>query len=183
MPMDAGALSYRRYLDGDDEALVEIIRDYKDGLMLFINRYVHNIDIAEELCEDTFFKLVTRKPRFTEKYSFKTWLYTIGRNTAINYLRRRSFSQELFCEIPDNEAQLELEYLKTERRMAIHTALKALNEDHAKVLYLSYFESLSNAEIAHVMSKNTRQIENLLYRAKIAMKKELIKEGFSYEDI
>ena len=52
--MDNGASSYRRFLDGDDEGIVEIIKEYKDGLMLFINRYVDNIHIAEELTEDVF---------------------------------------------------------------------------------------------------------------------------------
>ena len=41
--------------------------------------------LAEELTEDTFVRIVTRKPQFSAKYSFKTWLYTIGRNLAINY--------------------------------------------------------------------------------------------------
>jgi RNA polymerase sigma factor (sigma-70 family) len=85
--MDNGASSYRRFLDGDDNGIVEIIRDYKDGLILFLNRYVHNVHIAEELTEDTFFRIITRKPRFAARYSFKTWLYTIGRNIAINYVK------------------------------------------------------------------------------------------------
>ena len=57
--MDNGASSYRRFLEGDDDGIVEIIRDYKDGLILFLNRYVNNIHIAEELAEDTFFKEAT----------------------------------------------------------------------------------------------------------------------------
>ena len=85
--MDNGASSYRRFLEGDDSGIVEIIRDYKDGLILFLNRYVNNIHTAEELAEDTFFRIVTRKPRFVAKYSFKTWLYTIGRNIAINHVK------------------------------------------------------------------------------------------------
>ena len=47
--MDNGASSYRRFLEGDDSGIVEIIRDYKDGLILFLNRYVNNIHTAEEL--------------------------------------------------------------------------------------------------------------------------------------
>ena len=47
--MDNGADSYRRFLNGDDNGIVEIIRDYKDGLILFLNRYVNNIHIAEDL--------------------------------------------------------------------------------------------------------------------------------------
>ena len=78
--MDNGASSYRRFLDGDDKGLVEIVGDYKDGLILYLNGYVNNIFIAEELTEDTFFRLITKKPRYSGKSTFKSWLYAIGRN-------------------------------------------------------------------------------------------------------
>ena len=73
--MDNGAGSYRRFLDGDDDGIVEIVRDYKDGLIFYINSYVNNIHIAEELTEDTFFKLIVKKPKYRYQYSFKAWLY------------------------------------------------------------------------------------------------------------
>lgn len=69
--MDSGADSYRRFLDGDDEGLAEIVREYKDGLILYLNGYVNNLYIAEELTEDTFFRLITRKPKFSGKSTFK----------------------------------------------------------------------------------------------------------------
>ena len=53
--MEKETSAYERYLKGDDEALVKIVEEYKDGLILFINGFVHNIHIAEELCEETFF--------------------------------------------------------------------------------------------------------------------------------
>ena len=62
--MDIGASSYRRYLDGDDTGLVEIIKENKDGLTLYINGYVNDIFVAEDLMEETFFKLATKRPRF-----------------------------------------------------------------------------------------------------------------------
>lgn len=43
--MDNGASSYRRFLDGDDKGLEEIVRDYKDGLILYLNSYVSNISM------------------------------------------------------------------------------------------------------------------------------------------
>ncbi len=76
--MDNGASSYRRFLDGDDKGIAEIVGDYKDGLILYLNGYVNNIFIAEELAEDTFFRLITRKPRYSGKSTFKSWLYAIG---------------------------------------------------------------------------------------------------------
>ena len=68
--MDNGASSYRRYLDGDDKGLSEIVGDYKDGLILYLNQFVNNFCVAEELTEDTFFRLITKKPKFSGKQFF-----------------------------------------------------------------------------------------------------------------
>lgn len=51
------------------------------------------------------------------------------------------------------------------------------------MLYLTYFEDFDNSETAEIMKKSKRQIENLLYRAKGALKSELEKEGFEYEGL
>jgi len=48
---------------------------------------------------------------------------------------------------------------------------------------LIYFEGLSNADTASIMRKNARQMKNLVYRAKSALKSELDKEGFVYEEL
>ena len=62
--MDNGASSYRRFLNGDDKGLENIVRNYKDGLILYLNGFVNNVYIAEDLMEETFFKLIIKKPRF-----------------------------------------------------------------------------------------------------------------------
>ena len=185
--MDKGAASYRRFLSGDDEGLVEIIRDYKDGLILFLTRYTGSVHAAEELAEDAFFRLVTRRPRFTEKYAFKTWLYTIGRNTALNYLRRAGRLAGVGPEALENEAdeaaELERACIREEDRRCVHRAPSRINEDYGRVLYLKYFEDMDNREIAAVLGKSRRQVENLLYQAKRALRSELEKEGFTYEGL
>jgi len=185
--MDNGASSYRRFLDGDDNGIVEIIRDYKDGLMLYLNGYVRNIHIAEELTEDTFVKIVVKKPRFSGKSSFKTWLYAIGRNVALDYTRRASKTAEISAEeysvILIDEENAEKEYLRSEQRITVHRALKKLNPEYQRVLYLVYFEGFENAQVASVMKKSKKQVENLVYRAKLSLKSELEKEGFVYEEL
>ena len=183
--MDNGASSYRRYLDGDDTGLTEIIRDYKDGLTLYINGYVDNIFTAEDLMEDTFFKLATKKPRFSGKSSFKTWLYAIARNVALDYLRKNSKVTSTPIDDLSNyiteEMNVEREYLIKEQKITLHRIMRELKAEYFQVLYLVYFESFTNEEIAKIMKKNRRQIENLIYRAKGALKSELEKEGFEYE--
>lgn len=185
--MDNGASSYRRFLDGDDEGLTEIVRNYKDGLIFYLNSFVNNIFTAEELMEETFFKLIVKKPRFSEKYSFKTWLYTIGRNVAIDYLRHQSrFSDTLIKEMENalsDEYDLEKFYIEEERKITVHRALKRLNPEYKQILWLIYFENFSHSEAAAIMKKNSRQVKNLVYRAKKALKSELEKEGFIYEEL
>ncbi len=185
--MDNGAESYRRFLQGDDNAFVEIIRDYKDGIILYLNGFVNNILTAEELTEDVFFKLITKKPKFNGKSSFKTWLFAIGRNTAVDYLRRNSKQKELSAEevreIEDERLSIEQSYIKQERLLLIHRALEKLKPEYKQVLWLVYFEDFSQKETAKIMRKSVHSIETLVYRARLALKAELEKGGFIYEDI
>ena len=84
--MDKGHIYYKRYLDGDEDALLDIVREYREGLMLYINTHVRNMSLAEEIALDTFTKLTVKRPRFRGESAFKTWLYAIGRNLAIDTL-------------------------------------------------------------------------------------------------
>ena len=185
--MDNGACSYRRFLDGDDEGLTLIIKDYKDGLILYLNGYVNNIYVAEEIMEETFFKLAVKKPKFNERCSFKTWIYTIGRNVAIDYIRHNSrvsvFSIEDMENYLKDETNIENQYIKNERKIILHKAMSDLKPEYYQVLWLCFFEEFSNEEIAQIMGKSKRQIENLLYRAKQSLKSLLDKEGFQYEEL
>ena len=185
--MDNGASSYRRFLNGDDEGLTLIIKEYKDGLILYLNSYVNNIYIAEEIMEETFFKLAVKKPKFSEKSSFKTWLYTIGRNVAIDYIRHNSkFSMSPIDDMENylkDETSLENLYIKSERKIIVHKAMSNLKPEYHQVLWLIYFEDFSNEETAKTIGKSKRQIENLLFRAKQSLKSILDKEGFQYEKL
>jgi len=185
--MDNGASSYRRFLDGDDKGIAEIVGDYKDGLILYLNGYVNNIFIAEELTEDTFFRLITKKPRFSGKSTFKSWLYAIGRNVAVDFIRHNFKLVNTPIEDLENylceEQSLERSYIKEESKIIVHRALSKLNSDYRNILWLVYFEGFSNREAATAMKKSDRQIKNLLYRAKQSLKSKLEKEGFVYEEL
>ncbi|WP_294754920.1 RNA polymerase sigma factor [uncultured Ruminococcus sp.] len=186
--MDNGASSYRRFRDnGDQSGLVEIIRDYKDGLILYLTSIVGNVRTAEELAEDTFVLIGTKKPKDKGKSSFKTWLYTIGRNVAIDHLRKRSRHMEISiddsAELVSDEDELETAYIKKEQRIMVHKAMRKLSPDHQQVLWLVYFEELSNKEAAMIMKKSVRSVESLLYRARKSLRSQLEMEGFDYEKL
>lgn len=177
--------AYKRYLDGDSTALLELIREYKSGLTMYLNSYVHNLELADELCCETFVRLADKKPRFRENSSFKTFLYGIGRNIAFSYIRRnkRHIAEPLdeAADIPDT-VDLEREFLLKERNRQLYAAMGGLKLEHAQGLWLMYFEELSVKEIAAVMKKSPSAVKVLLHRARQALKTELEKEGFEYED-
>ena len=110
-------MDYQDFLAGNQEVLTDIIREYRDGLVLYLNGIVQNLAIAEELAEDVFVKLVMKRPPFASDSSFKTWLYAIGRNMAISYLRRQKHIHiplENCPELTDNEKSLEQQYIQKE---------------------------------------------------------------------
>ena len=185
--MDSGESAYARYLDGDETAVGEIIREFRDGLILYINSFVRDLNAAEELCEDAFVKLFTKKPRFHGNSKFRTFLYSFGRNAALDYLRREKRRQNIGfdeCgEISLDEISLEESYLREERKITLSRAMSKLKDEQRQVLWLLYFEDFSAREAAAVMKKTAHAAETLAYRARQALKAELEKEGFTYEDL
>ena len=184
--MDNGASSYRRFLEGDDDGFVSIIDEYMDGLLFYLNSLVGDIHISEDLTEDTFVKIITKKPRFSGRSSFKTWLYTIGRNTAVDYLKKKSKCRSIplqdCVQISGDEISLENSYIREERKIIVHRALKRLKPEYRQIIWLIYFEGFNNKEASVIMKKSIHNIETLIYRARRSLKSELEKEGFIYEE-
>ena len=176
---------YNRFLNGDSDCLAQIIGAYKDGLILYLNSYVCDISLAEELTEETFVKLVLKRPRFSGDSAFKTWLYTIARHVAIDFLRRRrqDVSTEECMELVDQQANLEREFLKQEQKIQLHDAMKQLKPEYRQVLWLYYFADFSHKDIAKILGKTTHNVEMLASRARQALKNILNKEGFIYEKL
>ena len=184
--MDNGESSYRRFLAGDDNGMVEIVHEFRDGLMLYLRSYTNDISAAEECVQDTFIRLAVKKPKFNGKSSFKTWLYTIGRNIAVDRKRRFLRHKDVLlseCRELEDESDLEQSYLVTEQKINLRHAICRLKEEYQQALYLTYFEGFSYAEAAQITGKSKKQMENLLYNARKSLRTELEKEGFSYENL
>ena len=182
--MENGESSYRRFIAGDSEGMLEIVCIYRTGLILYLNSFVQNIHTAEELTEDTFLELMIKRPKYSGKSSFKTWLYSIGRNITTKYLRKHKnlnvvpLESQEFLTADEN---IEIRYINSEQKRMVHQALHCLKLEYRQILFLSYFEGFSNPEIAVVMKKSYKQVTDLLHNARKALKNELERSGFEYE--
>ena len=182
--MDNGASSYRRYLDGDEAAFDDILKAYRDNLTFFINRFVHDLDAAEDLAIDTFMYLIVHRHRYNFRTPLKTYLFMIGRSRALDYIKHRKKLtmvelSEAEHEIPQGPTLEEL-ILLDERKQIMNRALNQLPGDMQTAVHLVYFEELTYEDTARVMKKNKKQVANLLYRAKEKLRAILGKDGVLY---
>ncbi len=90
--METDEKIYLRYIESDDDVDLEaLLVRHREGLFLFLLGYVHSEEDAEDLLMNTFVKLAVDRPAFAPERpgSFKSWLYTIARRTALSRLRKR----------------------------------------------------------------------------------------------
>lgn len=172
---------YIEYLHGDNNALDELLVRHRKALIWFIYGYVKNMEDAEDLMMDTFALLISKKVKFRNNSSFKTWLYGIGRNLTRNYLRKNKAVSLETIEIIDfglNPSGPENELIIKESNEELYRAISLMKEDYRTVLYLSFFEQMDISLIAKVMKKNTRQVYNIMARAKKQLR-EVLDESVS----
>jgi len=176
---------YARFLKyHDDEALKILLERHRESLTLFILGIVHNLEDAEDIMMDSFAVLLSDSPRFKGKSSFKTWLFSIGRNLALKHLRKYGKPHSHEEEIPETKDHLpEVGLIKDEEKLLLYRAIDSLGPEYRQVISLIYFYDMSIEEVATVMKKNKKQIYNLSSRGKKALKETLSNMGFKYGDL
>ena len=181
---DYEALCYRRFLDGDEKAFDELMNALFFKLVFFVDGYVRDRHTAEDIAVDVFADLVLHRHRSNFKSSLKSYLFMRGRCRAIDCLRHRkvlSFVElEDAATLADDGKTLEDLILTDERKRAVHTALHALPEEQRTAIHLVYFEEMSYKDAATVMKKTAKQVDNLLCRAKKALRTLLGEDGEQY---
>ena len=177
--MDNGASSYRRFLDGDEAAFDDVMKALFHPLVFFIHRFVQDIHTAEDIAMDVFTELIVHKHRYHFGVSLKTYLFMLGRSRALDYIKHRGVLTftELSQADQDDGTRLEDAVLADQRKRTVHSAISKLPQDMQLAVHLYYFEEMSYEEIARVMRKTRKQVDNLLYRAKKELRNLLGKDG------
>lgn len=172
---------YEDYIaDNDENALRLLLEKYREPLTLFLKCYVRDINDAEDLMLDTFAVIASKKSRFRGKSSFKTWLFAIAYKLAMQHLRKMHIQTEELSGDEETTFPADYEILREEQNKQLYMALNNIKDDYRQILFLLYFEEITETEAALVMKKNKGQIYHLVSRGKEALKKELERMGFDY---
>ncbi len=150
------------------------MRRHSAGLFGFIYRMVGNRDDAEELVQAAWVKAWQGIKGFKGKSEFRTWLFRIGANLAINFRTRHRVYEELSEVLPaaaDNEPVAV--YQKRVREELVQKALQRLPAAQRTAIVLAVYEGMSYQEIAAVMGKSVRAVDSLLVRARWGLRQIL----------
>ncbi|MEA4832780.1 ECF RNA polymerase sigma factor SigM [bioreactor metagenome] len=197
--MDTGSECFFRYIGGDESGFDELIHLYRESLTAFVSGYVRSRAEAEDIAADVFVELIVHPDKFDPaRGSIKTYMYSIARSRALDFLRRikrgneTAISTTIDCndtilDIPDlAHPSPEAEYItreeQTERAEALRSAMASIKEEYRTVLRLVYYENMSYSEAGEVMHKTSKQTDNLVFRAKHALKKAMSVQASDYSD-
>ena len=174
---------YQEYLNNNMDAFKELVLRHKNNIIYFISRYTKNIDVAEDISQDVFIYLLLNKNTYNQKFSLKTYLYTIAKTRAINYLKkeRKVINIQEYDSLYIEDKELEDIVFKKDEQKYLRNVINKMKLDYHTVIYLADFEKLSYKEISKVMNKTNGQIKTLIYNARQKLKELLEKEGFVYE--
>ncbi len=171
---------YRAFLNGDKAAFASLVEEYRPGLIRFVNSYVHDVHTAEDIAIDCFAYLLAHPGRYRFTSPLKSYLYTVGRSRAVDWLRRAKRAKT----VPLEAAEEEIAFLylpqdaaeQREKYAALYRAMETLPEDMRRAVTLYYFDELNYKQIAAVLGKSSKQVDNLLYRAKTRLR-AILEEG------
>ena len=181
---EIGASSYRRFPQGDQTALDQILIAYSDSLVRFAYSLVHNATAAEDIAAESIAILLTKTIKFRDEGHMRAYLYKIARYKSMDYLRLHRYHVPLEdVEMVLGSGDPESDAVLKQRDETIYRCMQALPESYRQVLQLSFFDGFSIQEICAIIHKTSKQVYNLLARAKVALKQLLEKEGITHEDI
>lgn len=174
----------RRLQGGEDVALAPLMQHWEAPVKRFIFRLVGNTAEAEDLSQEVFMRIYTKRATFRAGAKFSTWCFSIAANQAKNRLRwwrrRPALSLNAWTEaggepVDDSRAggQASGQAVRSEQIAAVQQAVAALPVELRTALVLFEYEQQSMADIAAVLDCTPKAVENRLYRARQRLKQVL----------
>lgn len=139
---------------------------HADGLYRFILKQIRDKDVARDIVQDTFEKM-WRKYETIEAEKAKSYLFTTGYHTLVDYTRRAK-KQASFSEVDFNAHKHEKQY--SDLKSILNAGLEQLPEIQKTVLLLRDYEGYDYAEIGQITGLNESQVKVYIFRARTFLK-------------
>jgi RNA polymerase sigma-70 factor, ECF subfamily len=180
-----------RALAGREESFEELVRRYQRPIVAYVYRMVGDYDSALDLTQEVFIRIYNSLGRYRPEYKFSTWIYRIAHNAAIDHLRRsdnsrtedlevegeggQTFQRPLASKAPTPEQLSE----RNERRVEIEEVIRQLPPAYRELIVLRHAHDFSYDEIAEVTGLPLGTVKNRIFRAREAMRAQLVERGIT----
>ncbi len=180
-----------RYQNGDIDAFEILYRRYEKPLLDFIYRMVMNPPEAENLYQETFYRVIRSKKKYKVTAQFKTWLFQIAINLCRDRLRRMKHrshlslnapvaSQNSGCVehqdlVPDPSPDIVEQVESEEMESLVKAAISSLSEKEHLVFIMKEYQGMKFSEIAEILDCPMGTLLSLNHRANERLKKILSK--------
>jgi RNA polymerase sigma-70 factor (ECF subfamily) len=178
---DSDALLVERTVAGDQKAFELLVIKYERRIQRLIGRMVRDVDLVEDIAQETFIRAYRALGQFRGEAQFYTWLYRIAVNTAKKFLmdlkRNPTVSENSFKTADDDETSRveneltspetpEAVYASKEIAEMVNAAMDALPEELRQAITLREIEGLTYEEIAAAMSCPIGTVRSRIFRAR-----------------
>ena len=172
-----------RFQSGDENAYNELVFRYRDRLMNFIYRFVNDMELAEDIVQDTLAKVFTHRHYYKEIAKVSTWIYTIAGNYAKTELRKRKRrkitqlshlgKEDKVYEIPDIEREPDRGVHVQFSEQKIQNALQSLPSHFRSPVILRDIQELSYKDISKILDVPLGTVKSRINRARQQLKSTL----------
>jgi len=174
---------------GREAGFEELVRRYQRPIAAYVYRMVGDYDAALDLTQEVFIKVYNSLTRYRSEFKFSTWIYKIAHNAAIDHLRRHTVrEQALTGGIDGDRREISIESRRLtpeqesecrERRSEIESVVQLLPAAYRELIALRHSHDLSYDEIAEVTGLPLGTVKNRLFRAREAMRDQLMHRGIT----
>lgn len=170
------------YIEGDAQALQSLVERYMDDVYSFARGLVRDEDVAEDIAQESFVKAWKKIRTFRTEANFKTWLFTITRNTALDFLRKKkelAFSafdtseggNPLIDALSDDAPDAEELLARAEDASYAAALLSGLDAKYREVLTMRHTGNLTFKEIGELLKRPLHTVKSQYRRAISALKR------------
>lgn len=164
------------YIDGNENALATLIEKHKHKLFGFIISKLHDRDLAEDIFQDTFIKVIRtlKRGKYNEEGKFLPWVMRIAHNLVIDHFRKSNRMPkfdtksdfDIFTVIKDEDLNVESSIIKNQIQSDVAQLIHELPDDQREVLEMRIYREYSFKEIAY---KTNVSINTALGRMRYAL--------------
>jgi RNA polymerase sigma-70 factor (ECF subfamily) len=167
---------------GDPSAIEGLVRRYQGSLHAFLLRRCGRPELAEDLVQESFVRVLRSLDRFDPRFRFSTWLFTIGRRLMVNHFQkmRPAYDSEVVEGRSVEDAPPARDILERERREsilgAVEHALEGLNPSQRRIVRMFHEQGRSIQNIAGELGLPEGTIKSHLHRARRRMQEAIAAE-------